>query len=233
MALMPAPQVLTAPVTGFAVQLLRGSSLRQVIIASSGDTLWTADVTEAMTSAFAQPALFEAVLVPVPGVRLRSMTLETTDGGLSGYLTTNTQNLRFGTPDLVRWSLSSVLAPAQAALPVEVWAEGGKGRTGFSDGRVWSLPIMVPLTQPLLAADGGALAASDFGRKCGDLFAASAEGLFRAEPFDAGLPRWVALDAGTALGPSTSLRLYETQDHLFVATDTGRVLEVVSTTSCP
>lgn len=242
MATMPAGSTFVAPASGVAVELLLGSRLRQVILVASGDTIWVADVTDARTGPFAQPAVFERVLVPVPGVRLRSMTLEpSSGGGLSGYLTTSTQNLRFGTTDLVRWSLSPVPTPTLDSLPLEVWAEpdGGPGRTGFTDGRVWSLPIMVPLTQPLVARDGGALTASDFARKCGDLFAATAEGLFRAEAAgpDGGLPRWVAVPSLDArLDSMDSLRFYETHDsddRLFVGTQTGQVLELTAPSRCP
>jgi hypothetical protein len=242
-ATMPPGARFSPPVTGVAVDLQLGGSLRRVVLVSSADTIWVADVTDALAGTFAQPAVFEPVLVPVPGVRLRSMTLEPSRGGadISGFVTTSTANLRFATSDLVRWQLTPVSTPSVVkALPLEVWAEpdGGAGRTGFSDGRVWSLPIMVQLTEALplpdggVAVDGGSLTATDFGRKCGDVFVATSAGVFRAEASitDGGLPRWVALpNVNAALGTRQSLRLYETHDvvdRLFVGTVTGQVVEL-------
>ena len=233
MATMPPGAAFTPPASGAAVQL----GARSVVLVASGDTIWVADVTLAMTGPFAQPAVFERVLVPVPGVRLRSMTLVPSIG-ISGFLTTSTDNLRFGTSDLVTWTLSAVPKPSLSSLPLEVWTEpdGGPGRTGFSDGRIWSLPIMVPLTEALPMVDGGTLTATDFARRCGDVFAATSAGVFRAEAapgVDGGLPRWVPVTVlNDALDTKTSLRLYETRDavdRLFAGTRTGQVVELTAT----
>jgi hypothetical protein len=210
-----------------------------VVLVASGDSLWLADVTDALAGVFAQPAVFSRVLVPVPGVPLRSLSLSPPDGGsIAGYLTTNTNNLSFSTTDLIRWSVDPVSTPAQLnALPLEVWgeADGGQGRTGFSDGRIWSLPIMVPLTQKLFTSDGGTQQVSDYGRKCGDVFAVSTQGVFRArKSSDGGLPGWEALSLPIAIDQTESLKLYETRDttdRLFVGTRTGQVLELTGT--CP
>ena len=238
LATLPSGETFTAPAVGLAVNLQLGSRTRELVLVASGDSLWLADVTDAQTGPFAQPAAFERVLVPQPGVRLRSMVLDaSSDGGLAGYLTTSSANLQFGTTDLVRWSQTAVPTPSDVrALPLEVWLENnGQGRTGFTDGVVWSLPIMVPLTKPL-ATDGGALAASDFGRKCGDLFTVTREGLFRADRAgtDGGLPGWVKVNLPVVLDSTESLKLFETRDvvdRLFVGTQTGQVVEVTAT--CP
>ncbi|MDP2273316.1 MAG: hypothetical protein Q8K32_21435 [Archangium sp.] len=227
----------TAPATGVTAQVQLGTQLRDVVLVASGDTVWFADVTDAQSGPFAQPAVFSRVLVPVPGVALRSLTLVPPRTGLlEGFLTTSSANFRIDTLDLVRWSLTPVATPPELlSLPLEVWAEpdAGQGRTGFGDGRIWSLPIMVPLTSALVARDGGALAASDFGRKCGDLFAATAEGLFRAEAVaDGGLPGWVKVNLPVNLDSTESVRLYETRDvadRLFIGTKTGQIVELTST----
>ncbi len=226
----------SAPATGVTAQVQIGNLLHDVVLVASGDTIWFADVTEAQAGPFAQPALFSRVLVPVPGVALRSLTLVPPRTGLiEGFLTTSTTNFRIDTQDLVRWSLTPVATPPELlSLPLEVWAEpdAGQGRTGFGDGRVWSLPIMVPLTSPLVARDGGTLAASDFGRKCGDVFTVTTEGLFRAEAVsDGGLPGWVKVSVPVSFESTESLRLYETRDvvdRLFIGTKTGQIVEVTS-----
>ena len=239
---LPAGEQFSAPATGVTVKFptLEGG-LRDVVLVASADSLWLADVTDALAGEFAQPAVFARVLVPVPGVPLRSMMLSPSDGGsIAGYLTTNTTNVSFSTTDLIRWSVGPVATPSQLnALPLEVWgeADGGAGRTGFSDGRIWSLPIMVPLTQKLLASDGGTQLVSDYGRKCGDVFAVSSQGLFRAQAsgVDGGLPSWSRVTPPVALDSTESLKLFETKDpsgdRLFVGTRTGQVLEL--TGSCP
>jgi hypothetical protein len=233
-ATLPAGASFVAPATGVSVKMQIGAALRDVVLVASGDSLWLADVTEAQTGIFAQPALFSRVLVPVPGVALRSMTLTPADAGsLGGFLTTNSQNLRFGTTDLLRWSQDAVATPTLDALPLEVWTEpDGGARTGYGDGRVWSLPIMVPLTEKLRGRDGGVLPVNDFARKCGDAFVVSSEGLFRAEAptVDGGLPGWKAVSLPVALDSTDSLRLFETRDErdrLFIGTKSGQVVEVI------
>ena len=109
------------PTTGVTLQLQVGGTTRDVVLIASGDSIWFADLTEALSGPFAQPAVLNRVLVPVPGVPLRSMALEPSPpGSLQGYFTTSTGNFRFGTTDLVRWSQTAVPAPTMSALPLEV-----------------------------------------------------------------------------------------------------------------
>lgn len=223
-----------SPASGVRALVTLDGAQRELVLVASEDAVSVADVTDARANPFAQPATFSRVLVPVPGVDLRSMTLVPAAEGVSGFLTTSTQNLRFSSTDLVRWSLTPVPTPVMdgGALPLAVWAEADAGRTGFSDGRVWSLPVMVPLTEPLVSSTGGALAASSFGRRCGALFAATREGVFRVGPpaTDGGLPRWAPVPAvNGALDELRDARLYETRDvqqRLFVGTRSGQVLEL-------
>lgn len=236
LASLPTGATFVAPSPGASLTIQLSGLPRKVIVVASTDTMWTADVTDAQSGPFAQPALFVRSLVPVPGVPLRSLTILRSSTELSGYLTTTTRNLSFRTTDLVVWKLNDVATSSSlGALPLEVWtdADGGAGRTGFSDGVVWSLPIMVPLTRPLRAADGGALLASDFGHKCNDVLAATSEGLFRAAAvLDGGLPAWEHLTLPVALDSTRALRFYETTDdaeRLFVGTQTGQVLELTAT----
>jgi hypothetical protein len=243
----PAGVLFTAPASAASTEVTLGRA-RKLVLVASADSLYSADISDALANGFAQPAVFSRVFVPVPGVDLRSMTLGPADAGVSGYITTNTANLRFSTRDLLGWALTPVPSPdpRSASLPLRVWTEegGGQARTGFSDGRVWSLPVMVPLTEPLTGTDGGALPVLDYGRLCGDLFAATPEGLHRARRAgdDGGLPRWErldGLDAGLEPGVSdrSDLRLFEARDqqsqHLFVANSRGWLIEVLPTAPCP
>jgi hypothetical protein len=173
------------------------------------------------------------VFVPQPGVRLRSLTLVKPTLADGGSGTTATNVLQFDSDDLVRWQLTTVPAPRNFGLPVEVWTERERGRVGTRDGTIWSLPIMVALSAPLASRDGGTLTVDDFGRKCGAQFAATREGLFTlaAGP---GLPRWVPVPSvNGALDSFQSLRLYEAGNSLYVATQSGQVIEVLATGPCP
>ncbi len=222
----------TAPVSAAATTLpLNG---HRVVLVSSEDKVWAADVTENLSNPYVSPAVFSPVLVPTPGMRLRSMVLAQGEGEISGYLVTTSQTLRFRSSDLLRWAVTPVPSLPGTPLPLEVWSEGDGGRVGTLDGRVWSLPIMVPLTAAL-PTDAGAPV--DFARKCGDLFVTTPTGLFRAEPSDAGLPTWVPVAAANArVDAFDSLRLFEshtTTDLLHLATTSGKLIEVTSSTTCP
>lgn len=231
---------LTAPVSASVTTL--GS--REVVLLTSRDSIWAADVTGILGDPFAQPATLEPVLVPQPGVRLRSLTLVPQANGVGGFVTTNTQSLRFETSDLVRWSLSPVEAPDAGALPLEVWAQGSQGRVGTANGIIWSLPIMIELTKPLSDATGGPLVAGDFARLCGEQFVTTPLGVHRLVGNDAGLPQWVPVaSVNSALDALDGLKLYETTSEstdgglpgrqLYVATPSGQVIEVLGDGPCP
>lgn len=231
---------LTAPIAGFATTAVLDGVSRRVGLIASGDAVWAADVTDSSQSTFVTPSPLSPVFVPQPGVRLRSLTLvqpTTADGGVlsgvRGFLTTATSVLQFDTDDLIRWQLTEVRAPEGSALPIEVWTERGAGRVGTRDGTVWALPIMVGLSKPLPARDGGVLQADDFARTCGAQFAATREGVFTLSA-GSPLPVWVPATAINAqLDTLQSMRFYETAGQLYVATQSGKVVEVVTSGPCP
>lgn len=243
-ASMPSPAVLSPPLAAATRKVRLNGSLRDVMLISSGDTVWAADVTANVANVFATPATLRAVLVPTPGIKLGSLTVDdASESSLSGFLTTTSRTLRFSTTDLTRWDVTEVATPPNVTLPLEVWTErqpgfdGGTrlaGRAGHADGRVWSLPIMVALTDSL----GDAGTATDFGRLCGQLYATTSNGVYRAVPStDGGLPWWSPVPAANVgLDDLTNLRLYETRratDLLYVGTSTGKLLEIAPTTTCP
>lgn len=232
-AVPPTGTSIRAPASGVTAVMDLAGQQRTVMLVASHDTVWAADVTENVSSFYAPPARLSAVMSPTPGIALTSLTLEgsptTAASVLTGYLTTPSQTLRFRTSDLVHWALDPVVAPPAADFPVEAWTEGGRGRVGTGDGRVWALPLMVELSQPF---DAGT--ALDFGRMCGDLFAAnSTHGLVRARPSpDGGLPGWVRVDEVNAQFPEQPpSRIYETLEGLVVGTRDGRLVRLTAT--CP
>lgn len=226
---------LSSPATGFSRRVLIDGEPHTLVIIASGDTMWKADLTNVLTNPFASPGPVVPVFVPQPGVSLRSfMLLPGADGGsgLEGYLATATDLRSFTTDDLEQWSLSTVRAPEGSALPSALFKENEKGRVVTRDGKIWSLPIMVELSEPLRGADAGALSVVDFGSACGARFATTREGVFvlEANP-DAGLPRWSPLSAVNAtLDSFASLRLYPTgagaNEGLYVATASGQVVAI-------
>jgi hypothetical protein len=246
-ASVPSPAFLEAPLSAATRSLQLNGQPREVLLISSRDTVWAADVTDNVANIFATPATLSAVLVPTPGIGLRSLTVDddSRDGVLSGYITTNAKTLRFSTSDLARWEVKDVSTPPGIPLPLEVWTErqardgggaGLAGRAGHADGRIWSLPIMVPLTDAL---PPDARPASDFARLCGQAFVATPTGVYRASPStDGGLPWWSAVSQVNALfDAGTNLRLYETDRNdaglLYVGTTTGQLIQVARTGGCP
>ncbi|MFT3711120.1 MAG: hypothetical protein QM817_26120 [Archangium sp.] len=230
---------LTSPISAYSASLTIDGLARKVVLISSGDALWATDVTEAVATTFGPQATLLPVFVPQPGVRVRSLTLADTDAGVNGFLTTNTNVMEFQTDDFVQWNTSPVVAPPGATLPLEVWTDkgDGHGRVGTRDGRVWSLPIMVELSQRLVAADGGTTTVDDFARRCDAVFAATREGVFALQQSsDGGLPGWTAVASVNAqLETFTSLRFYEARasgEHLYVATPRGQLVEILGG-ACP
>lgn len=231
---------LTAPISGFSTTAVIDGVPRLVALIASGDSVWAADVTDSSQSSFVTPSALSPVFVPQPGVRLRSLTLVPpspsdagTSAGVRGFITTATSVLQFDTDDLVRWKLTAINSPAGSALPIEVWNENGRGRVGTRDGTIWSLPIQVALSKPLSARDGGVLQVDDFARTCGAQFATTREGLFTLTS-TSGLPEWAPVsDINDELDSFLSLKLYETAGRLYVATQSGQVVEVRATGACP
>jgi hypothetical protein len=226
LAQAPAGVTWTAPLSADVANFTVDGVARTVIVVAANDTVYLADVTGAQ-GRFAPPATFEAVVVPAPGLRLRSMTLLPAAGAsvLEGYVTTNTRIWRFTSRDLLRWSLTPVAIPNMDALPVEVWDEGQRGRAGFSDGTIWSLPVMVKLGRAVKLADAGVGEVNDFVTVRGDSFAATREGVWQLVAADAGLPGWGLLGKFGADKPEGA-RFYSSGGRRFIATSTGLVAEI-------
>lgn len=233
MAAIPEGVKWSAPLAASSATVVVDGLGKVVLLVAAGDTVWMADVTEARTSPLVAPAVFSPVVVPAPGLRLKSMTfIEGSDGGRSvaeAYVTNNTQIFKLETRDLVRWAMTPIVSPTEE-LPVEVWREGAKARVGTSDGTIWSLPIMVALSQPL---PPGRMEpeVSDYALLCGTPIAASATNLWVLGSADGGLPAWKAqAEAGASFDRVRKARFYETgvadAGQLFAATVTGQVLEL-------
>ena len=70
--------------------------------------------------------------------------------------------------------------------------------------------------------------ALDYAKLCDDVFVTTSRGgVLRARPSTGGLPAWEPLDPVNArFTDATALKLYATNERLFVSDPTGRVVEV-------
>ncbi len=236
------PQVLAQPVGGAlgapAVgELVTTQNVTRLYV-SSGDAVWTADVTAQLQNAFVSPAALTRTFSPVPGVPLRSMALGNQydaagapTGKVTGYVIAGVDVYQFsGVPPF--WSAKNLgFDVTKTGAPIAVFrqalpAGGDVYRVGYETGVMASLPAPVPLTGPI--PDAGAVV--QLAQLCGDTYALTPAGLFLyaagdgrladggfSVPFPDGGWTLVYPDAGTAL--------FETTASLFAATPRGDVVE--------
>lgn len=216
---------LTAPATGAVVTLPDG---RTILSVTARDTIYVADVTQALSSNFTSSAELTPRLVPNPGLTLRSITLRPGPDGVSleGYAITDSSTYALSAPTLDRWSSRAV--DVYGGLPLRVWNEpsaqdgGLQWRIGTNDGLVRTLPTSVALSQQL---DAGT---TDYARLCGTVLASGPAGLYRLNPGPSGtLPAWVRVAVPDF--PDTEwpgARLVESNASVFVTSTTGRVVEL-------
>lgn len=106
-----------------------------------------------------------------------------------------------------RWLPRELLSPS-AAKAVRVFFTGSRGRVGYSDGAVFSLPDLVPIARPL---DGGQLATA-YASLCGRIYAhAPGAGLLRLDRADGeALGTWTRMvtPTGAAAHAGAGARLH-------------------------
>jgi hypothetical protein len=189
------------------------------------------DGPQVFTAEIAQPRA--RVLVPEPYVPITSITTvappDSPDGGrlrMAGYLLTNNALHAFSQRHDGVWSSSVVDVPENEW--VEVWGDGPRGRIGYRDGTIYSLPSRVPIAPPLPSGQSVA----DFTQLCGVVFALGERGLYRLEAGDAGpVGQWVQQSLDAALSPALEHRLSKgklLRDHdtLYLLTGYGTVVRL-------
>lgn len=158
-----------------------------VVIASANDALFSGDVTAIYENPNAPPGTMEFRHVPLNRVPIQSLAAldVPTDGGpyAHGWVLTRGDLFEFTASDPERWSSRPVPVPTGAML--EVWADHDRGRLGFADGRVYSLPGLKQLAPPL---DAGVY---DYYQFEGQPWAVAANGVWRLRSgADAGRGEW-------------------------------------------
>ncbi len=167
-ALDLSPEALVPP---FAATLAQRAAAR-VLLVSVGDGVYGAEETS-------WGRKLPLRLVPQPGFGVLSLAV-LPGPSLDGYLSTRASVFAFSSASDLEWKTTPV--PLPAGQVVEVWAEGGRARAGFADGRVFTLPSGVPV-----ASASPSLEVVDYLGVCGQIFGLSRAGVMRVN----GAGQWV------------------------------------------
>jgi hypothetical protein len=199
-----------------ATNLLRLSAADggATVLFSDGDRLLTTDPADGGTV---------LRLVPEPYVPILSLTAV---GPLDGYALTRNALYAFTVRD-GRWRASAVRVPENDWL--QVWADGARGRLGYANGEVYSLPSRVRLAPPL----PGGQRAVRFATLCAATVALGTKGVYLLEA-DA----WHKQPLDAALSPTLDHRLDDGslvrhRDTLYLVTGFGAVVRLTPPGGCP
>ncbi len=179
------PTTLKAPYFGAVAATSDGG---RVVVASSNDALFSGDVTPIFFDGSADPGLLEFRHLPVNRVPIRSLAAldAPADGGAyaRGYVLAGPNLIEFTASDSETWRSRAV--PRPAGEMVEVWSDGDRGRVGYADGRVYSLPGLKLLAPALTSTT-----VYDYFPFARQPWAIAANGVWRLRAgADAGLGEW-------------------------------------------
>lgn len=213
---LPVPS-LAAPVNAALTTSTRG--LRLAVV-SAGNSLFAADMEA--TLAGGAPALLSQRLSTVDAISAltfpRQHAPATSGPLLSGYALSSGSVVRVVADTMTRWHVEAVPLPI-SLVALSVWFEGTRGRVGFQDGTVFSLPSRVRIAPPVPDEQ-----AVDFAQACGQQFALGLTGLYRLASI-AGSPvgRWEPVELPAAFAGASFLdgRVHAAGDELYVFTRTG------------
>jgi hypothetical protein len=209
----------------------------QLVIAS-GDALFGADLSapDSGTAAL-ELRLIPSTRSPILAVApLPPASLSLRDGGtplLGGYAITPDRAYLFYAETERRWRAEEL--PVPDGELAKLWTDGARGRIGYRDGRVVSLPnalLLAPAMEEVSAVE-------DFGALCGQPFALTEEGLWRVSPAEQGaLGRWspVSLQSGLPGALAEGLkggRLFSSGETLLLFTSFGAAARFSPDGGCP
>jgi hypothetical protein len=205
----------------------KSGSMNKLLVVAAGSSVFSAEldgapggVAPTLSLRVVSPSQIDSIAFPprAPvGVYLR------------GYAVTPNGLLRLTAETSNRWTFAPVALPSSLE-PLEVWFESDRGRVGFSDGTVYSLPSRVPIAAGLT---GGV--AIDYAQACGQQFVLGTSGLFRLESVAGkAIGQWkqVALPNGFASRGFVKGRIHGVGGGLYVFTRTGEAARV-ALDSCP
>jgi hypothetical protein len=214
------------------------------LVVTSFDTLYSADVTVRVAGSNSPtPSRLRSRLVPLAGNPFQSLVLIPPDGGVlldddgnpvfaRGYAVTQARLFEVTASSEQQWTANAIDVPT--GQPQGLWREGDQVRLGLADGRVYSLPSLVPLAPGLPEIPP---LASGFAQVCSEGFALGQAGVYRllADPGGSGTGTWSPLDGGgifsvDAFAPGGAIRAIG--NHIYVATGYGQVLRFTAAAEC-
>lgn len=218
---------LSSPVTASVTRSTAGT---RVAVLSEGRNLYAAEVEAQLTSSGPAAGLLQRLTTVEPVASLAFPKDQAPSSALlSGYAIVGSNVVRLVADTLTRWRTEPVPLPP-SLFPLATWFQGTKGRVGFHDGSVFSLPSRVRISTPLPGAE-----AVDFAQTCGQQLALAPAGLFRLEADASGpVGRWAQLP----LPPEvvgldfTGGRVHGLGNEVFVFTHTGEAARLTFD-SCP
>lgn len=137
-----------------------------VVVVTAGDVLLAANL------GLPKPVL-ERRLVPAEGKSITALLAlpRTGDAPTAVFALTNNALFKITSDTDQLWS--SVQAPLPPGEPIELWADGKRGRIGYADGKVYSLETRVQIGASLFRR------VDDFAQVCGQVYALAEGKLFR------------------------------------------------------
>ncbi|MCC6332592.1 MAG: hypothetical protein IT380_01235 [Myxococcales bacterium] len=214
----------------FHVVTTTASSGAQVAVVGAGTVLFAGELDRVLSGQDPFAALTQraASVNPILSLAFPGSS-PPASAWLSGYAVSGGRVQRVVAESPTRWRFEELTFPA-ALVPREVWFDGERGRVGFDDGVVYSLPSRVPIAPPLPGAQ-----AVDFAQTCGLQLALAPSGLFRFEPEATGpIGRWapVPLPPGFGAQGLADGRLHAVADEVYVFTRTGETARL-TLAPCP
>lgn len=164
----------------------RRSDGASIVLVSAGDVLLSANLS------LPRPVL-QRRLVPAEGREILSLlALPRATGPFTAFALTRQALFQITSETEQLWT--AVPAPMPPGEPLELWADGARGRIGYADGRVFSLETRVQIGASLFKH------VDDFAQVCGQVYAL-AEGTLNRLRLSTGdaIGHWEPVDLGAAL----------------------------------
>lgn len=164
---------LNSPTTAVLTRVGPGTAL---IVIAGGTALYVGDLTGVISTPGLPVPLTQRLttIEPVSSLAFPAV-LPMGPPYAAGYAVTGSNVVRVVADTSTRWRTEPVPVPAQL-IPRATWFDGAKGRVGFQDGSVFSLPSRVRISEPLPGDD-----AVDYAQACGQQLALAPTGLFRLQ----------------------------------------------------
>ena len=203
----------------------------RIAVVTTGTTLSAGDASQALDGGAAvslSPRL--TTLEPIASISFPKEHTPASAGPLvTGYAILGSGVARVVAESLTRWRTEAVQLPP-TLQPIETWFQGTKGRVGFHDGSVFSLPSRVRISDPLPGSE-----VVDFAQTCGQQLALTRAGLFRLEADASGpVGHWVQLPLPSQLAnvDFADGRVHGVGNEVFVFTRMGEAARITFA-SCP